>query len=92
MQNWAHFVAAQYKPYQKIDIDESWVRTTYFQFKLADLEFVLQDALIKYSSMYYSPIKFSCGLKEVISGYIDTDKGNLHEILHWACEGFIVRA
>lgn len=56
-------VAAQYVSYQNIPINSTWIRSRNFQFKLIDLEFVLQDALTKYNTLFMNQIDFACSLK-----------------------------
>ena len=90
MQNWARNMVTNYKGYQNISIDKSWIRSRNFQFRLVDLEFVLQDALAKYPKLYMNPISFSCSLADVVSGFIDPSAAVLNQILDWNCKGFLI--
>lgn len=87
IQSFAQTVADRYPPYKNILINASWVRTDTFQFRLADLEYVLSGASDKYGQYYMSPVTFSCGIKDLVSGFIKGDA--LSYIVNWACSGWL---
>lgn len=63
IQNFAKAVVDRYSNYKNVLINESWVRTENFQFKLVDLEYVLTGVYEKYGQYYMKPVTFTCATK-----------------------------
>jgi len=70
-----------------VQINGSSIRTDFFQFRLADLEYVLSGVPQKYSQQYMKPVSFTCAISEIVSVYSKNNKINL--IVKWACNGYL---
>lgn len=87
-QSFAQAIVERYTPYKNVLINGSWVRTTTFQFRLVDLEYVLAGVYDKYAKYYMNPISFACSINSLVNkGYILDEK--LVHTVKWLCSGHL---
>lgn len=68
-------------------IDQSNTRTDTFQWRLIDLEGVLDGFANKYGKYYMNKVSFKCGLKKVYG--VDFMAGGLSMNADWSCAGYL---
>ena len=85
--SFAQAVVDKYTGFKNVQIDAASIRTDTFQFKLVDLEYVLDGALEKYGAYYMNSVSFACSAKELVSGFIQENK--LKFTVKWTCTGIL---
>lgn len=86
MSNFLFYVSQTYEGYKKKVLDES-LKIRNFQFRLIDLEFVLND-FQNYTSYAFNPIKFECFIsrENLALAFIGFD---VEVLVSWECKGIL---
>jgi len=88
----ADYTIKTYLPYQAINISKSTIRTSVFQFKLIDLEYVLDNFLDDLGKFYLNEIYFTCKASSIVDGKIDSQNKNIWFAVDWKCGCFVKNA
>eukprot|EP00919_Chromeraceae_sp_WS-2016_P057331 GHVR01135880.1.p1 GENE.GHVR01135880.1~~GHVR01135880.1.p1 ORF type:complete len:168 (+),score=3.90 GHVR01135880.1:357-860(+) len=78
-----------YKPYQDVNVNSSWIRSRVLQFRLIDLEYVVDHVLDDYPQYYANPILFHCQIMELLEGAINPINRNIVQDVMWQCKGYL---
>ena len=85
--SFAQAAVDRYPSFKNVVIDAKSIRTDNFQFKLADLEYVLFGFDKPYGQYYMNPVSFTCSVNELVSGFVKYDALNF--IVKWSCIGLL---
>lgn len=90
LQNFVDYNVMAFSGWQNIMISKSTVRSTFMQWELLDLDFLVDGLWQDLWNVANNEIHFVCSVKENVDTQISENKGvKLHQTMKWACEGFV---